>query len=242
MGSDYSAIRADNEREYGTGIKRWGRDVLASRYDDRTHFIYELLQNTEDALSRRRGWEGSRSVSFHLTENTLRISHFGQPFDQGDVRGICGIGESTKELTAIGRFGIGFKSVYAFTDRPEVHSGTEDFAIESFVWPVAVPMLDRDPDETVILIPLKASDETGHAEIATGLRRLGAAALLFLRQIEEIDWKVEEGRSGQYLRDSNEIDPGVRDQENVPIKKMYRESFSKPLVEIAVEKGEIGGS
>ena len=39
------------------------------------------------------------------------------------------------ELTAIGRFGIGFKSVYALTDSPEVYSGSEHFAIDSFVWP-----------------------------------------------------------------------------------------------------------
>ena len=51
MTSDYKAIRADNEREYGAGIGRWGRDLLANRYDDRTHFIFELLQNAEDALA-----------------------------------------------------------------------------------------------------------------------------------------------------------------------------------------------
>ncbi len=183
--------------------------LLADRYDDRTHFIFELLQNAEDALARRTGWQGSRSVTFHLTERALRVSHFGQPFDEADVRGICGIAESTKDLTAIGRFGIGFKSVYAFTDSPEVHSGTEDFAIESFVWPVAAPALDRNEDETVIEIPLKASDEAGHEEIAAGLRRLGASALLFLRQIEEINWSVQGGRSGLYLRESKEMDAGV---------------------------------
>ena len=99
--------------------------------------IYELLQNAEDALRKRSGWVGSRAVQFALIKSQLRVSHFGKPFDEPDVRGICGIDESTKDLTAIGRFGIGFKSVYAFTDHPEVHSGLEDFAIEDFVRPVA---------------------------------------------------------------------------------------------------------
>ena len=121
MTCNYQTIRRDNERRYGTDIGRIGPMLLANRYDDRTHFIFEILQNAEDALARRDGWQGSRAVTFHLTGKTLRVSHFGLPFDEPDVRGICGIAESTKDLTAIGRFGIGFKSVYAFTDRPEVH-------------------------------------------------------------------------------------------------------------------------
>lgn len=210
MASDYASIRADNVRRYGTDIGRIGPMLLANRYDDRTHFIFELLQNTEDALARRRGGPGPRSAMFHLTESQLIVSHFGRPFDEADVRGICGIAESTKDLTAIGRFGIGFKSVYAFTDRPEIHSGFEDFAIESFVWPVATSSIRRKPDETVILIPLKQNDATGPSEIAAGLERLGPSALLFLREIEEIHWSVDGGRSGLYLRQSDEIDAGVR--------------------------------
>jgi len=192
---DYQAIRADNEPRYGTEWGRIGPMLLANRYADRTHFIFELLQNAEDALARRAGWQGSRAVTFHLTESALRVSHFGHPFNDADVRGVCGIGESTKDdFTAIGRFGIGFKSVYACTDRPEVHSGTEDFAIENFVWPIAARPLDRDPNETLINIPLKASDDAIHDEIAAGLGRLGASALLFLRQIEEIRWTVDRAR------------------------------------------------
>ena len=55
MTCDYQAIRRDNERRYGTDIGRIGPMLLADRYDDRTHFIFELLQNAEDAhrLSRQ---------------------------------------------------------------------------------------------------------------------------------------------------------------------------------------------
>jgi hypothetical protein len=203
MACDYQAIRRDNERRYGTDIGRIGPMLLADRYDDRTHFIYELLQNAEDALAKRGKWNGKRSVSFMLDHNELRVSHFGKPFDEADVRGVCGIAESTKDLTAIGRFGIGFKSVYAFTDRPEVYSGDEAFAIESFVWPVAVEPSRRELDETVVVLPLRDASERPLIEV--GLRRLGPAALLFLRQIEEIDWSVEGGPSGLYLRSRPEV-------------------------------------
>ena len=114
MASNYNTIRADNERRYGTDIGRIGPMLPA----DRTHFIYELLQNAEDALAKRRPWSGKRSIRFQLGTNELRVSHFGKPFDEADVRGVSGIADSTKDLTAISRFGSGIKSVFAFTDRP----------------------------------------------------------------------------------------------------------------------------
>jgi hypothetical protein len=195
---DYALLAQENERRYGTEWNRIGGMLLADRYAERTHFIYELLQNAEDALRRRSGWTGSRSVRFELSEERLRVSHFGKPFDEPDVRAICGISESTKDLTAIGRFGIGFKSVFAFTDRPEVHSGREAFAIESFVRPVMVAPIERDPDETVIEIPLRTAAAV--PIIAAGLASLGPNALLFLREVDQIEWDVQGGTSGLYLR------------------------------------------
>src|SRR3954469_18371778 len=97
MAFDYKVIRRENERRYGTDIGRIGPMLLADRYDDRTHFIFELLQNAEDALGRRGSAVGPRSVTFTLTPGRLCLSHFGRPFDEADVRGVCGIAESTKD-------------------------------------------------------------------------------------------------------------------------------------------------
>ena len=204
MPSDYEAIRVENERRYGTDIGRIGPMLLANRYDDRTHFIFELLQNAEDALANRGGREGQRGVEFSLSPEALSVTHFGMPFDEGDVRGICGIGESTKgpTLTSIGRFGIGFKSVYTFTDGPEIHSGGEHFAIDSFVWPRAVSGDELPPEQTVIRLPFKNNDSTAAIEILAGLQRIGPRTLLFLREIDEISWSSGEGTSGIYLRET----------------------------------------
>jgi hypothetical protein len=95
MASDYALIRADNQREYGAGVGRWGQDLLTNRYDDRTHFIFELLQNA-GALARRKGWHGSRAVSFTLCATELRIVHCGQPFD---VSNVCGIGRPIEDYS-----------------------------------------------------------------------------------------------------------------------------------------------
>lgn len=210
MTTDYNTLRAENRLEYGKAIGRIGKMLLEDRYDKRTHFIFELLQNAEDALRRRSGWTGSRVVRFDLTRQALRIGHFGAPFDAADVRGVCGIDESRKDHTAIGRFGIGFKSVYAFTSRPEVHSGDENFAIEEYVLPIGVPKVERDLEETVILLRLKENDETAFDEIAEGLGTLGAESLLFLREVDEIVWEVAGGQSGRYRREGKTDDGFMR--------------------------------
>jgi len=207
MASDYAAIREANKAEYGN-VGRWGRDVLVNRYDSSAHFVFELLQNAEDALRRRNGWTGSREVRFELAPTSLRIVHCGNPFTLEDVKGVCGVGETTKDLTDIGRFGIGFKSVYAITDRPEVHSGDEDFAIENFVFPMAVPPTSRAADQTEFVLPLRTGDADLSPLVSDSLSKLGARTLLFLRQIEGIAWAVNGGASGLYLKENAE-DAGI---------------------------------
>jgi hypothetical protein len=141
------------------------------------------------------------------------VSHSGEPFADADVRGICGIGESTKshDLTTIGRFGIGFKSVYAFTDSPEIHSGSEHFAIDSFVWPRRIERVDADSQKTLFAFPFRAGDDGAFRDIAVGLEKLGARTLLFLREIDEINWSIDGGASGIYLRSKpNYIDAKSR--------------------------------
>ena len=160
VASNYEAICEENRRRYGTDIGRIGPMLLADRYDDRTHFIFELLQNAEDALSRRGDAPGPRKVTFELAPTRLSLSHFGRPFDEADVRGVCGIAESTKDKFSIGRFGIGFKSVYTFTARPEIHSGDEDFVVENYVQPRRANRTERSTDETLIVLPLKSGDES----------------------------------------------------------------------------------
>src|SRR2546426_7489451 len=73
-----------------------------------------------------------RSTLFPYT-TLFRSSHHGAPFTEGDVRGICGIAESTKDLTAIGRFGIGFKSVYAL-DRKSTRLNSSHLVISYAVF------------------------------------------------------------------------------------------------------------
>ena len=81
---------------------------------NKTHFIYELVQNADDSESTHLG--------LRLYENELFVWNDGRPFSQEDVQSICSTGSSDKDLTQIGSFGIGFKSVYNYTDFPEISS------------------------------------------------------------------------------------------------------------------------
>jgi hypothetical protein len=197
MPSEYEKIRSENIRDYGE--KTHHLAFLGRLYTDRTHFVFELLQNAEDKNASR--------VLFRLFEDRLEVVHDGETFDGRDVRGICGVGEGTKteDLTKIGKFGIGFKAVYAYTSVPEVHSGDEHFRIEHYVRPSAVT--SRNPgigwttlfvfgfDHTKVLI------ETACREITARLRGLTARTLLFLRQIKEIEYVLPDGTGGIYLRE-----------------------------------------
>jgi hypothetical protein len=211
MRSDYEAICAENRLRYGTQGAQKSGGLAAGLYEDRTHFIFELLQNAEDAIGRHPSGVGPRTVMFELSGERLRISHFGKPFDTPDVRSVCDIAESTKDEFSIGRHGLGFKSVYAITDRPEIHSGDESFAIDEYVFPKQVQPVTREAEETKIVLPLRRGDDKAQTDIATGFRHLGATSLLFLRHIDEIGWSVADGGSGVYLRSApRSLGPNVR--------------------------------
>lgn len=197
MPCDYDQIRADNIREYGEGTRHLS--FLGRLYTDRTHFLFELLQNAEDA--------GATRVLFHLFENKLEVFHDGRLFNEKDVRGVCGVGEGTKteDLTQIGKFGIGFKSVYAYTTTPEIHSGHENFSIENYVRPHAAQLCDIGNSWTTLFVfPFNKEDVEPVAacrEISVRLSKLSARTLLFLRKIQEIEYRLPDGRDGVYLRD-----------------------------------------
>lgn len=202
MPADYEYISSEHRLDYGRKLTVWAQDHLANRYSDRTHFIFELLQNAEDALAERGESALPTSVAFDLKPNGLEVRHFGEPFTPENVKSICAINESTKkeELTEIGRFGIGFKSVYAVTKRPEVHSSDEHFAIEDFVLPIAVAPRSTKPRETLFWIPFLDDDDSAVNEVSQALRTLGCRKLLFLKAVSEISWSLPDGSSGFFLK------------------------------------------
>ena len=213
-------IREENKRKYGTHVSVYGQVVFANLYSDRTHFVYELLQNAEDACerARKKGQKGRFHVSFELYPDRLEVRHNGIPFDENDVRGICGIVEAKKdkEIVQIGKFGIGFKSVYVYTTSPEVYSGDTichscikcAFCIKDYVHPYPIkPREDVLAGETLFVIRFDKEEvqKVAYSEIGSRLRNLGIRTLLFLNNLEEISYKTG-STAGKYLRRSKTVD------------------------------------
>ena len=121
MPSDYKAISEHNEDQLGKDTS--SRKTQVSMYSDSTHFVYEILQNADD--------HGATEVLFKLSKDAVMIEHNGEPFKEENVKAITYFGKSTsrEDLVKTGRFGIGFKSVFAFTATPIIISRPEHFQI-----------------------------------------------------------------------------------------------------------------
>lgn len=162
--------------------------LLGDFYPNNAHFLYELLQNAEDA--------GATQVRFELRSDRLVLQHNGRDFTEKDVKGITGIGKSTKkdDHKAIGEFGVGFKAVFSYTNSPEVHSGPYSFKITDLVCPVPVlPDRKLSRGSTVFVFPFNNPDKparTAFREIREGLAAFPDTVLLFLTNVRKILWFV----------------------------------------------------
>ena len=80
--------------------------------------VYELVQNGADAMVNRSGGR----IEVILTDTHLYCANEGDPIDESGLGALLGSNMSRKRGDEIGRFGLGFKSVLAVTDRPEFFS------------------------------------------------------------------------------------------------------------------------
>lgn len=204
MPSDYERILEQNLHEYGHGDRHL--KLLGELYPQRTHFILELIQNAEDAKAKR--------LEFRVFDDRLEVVHDGRLFDERDVRGVCGVGDGTKaeDLTSVGRFGVGFKSVFAYTKSPVIHSGDEHFRIEQFIRPHAEPPPSTALDSfTSITLPFNAKIKkaTARSEIVDALDELEPTTLLFLRHIGSLAVHVDGVRVREITRKVNRSKVGA---------------------------------
>lgn len=215
MPTDYRAISAYNEEMLGKD--RASRMSQVSMYADTAHFVFEILQNADDA--------GATEVVFEVSDDRLVIEHNGNPFTSDDVKAISYFGKGKTDITKIGHFGLGFKSVFAYTASPRIHSGNESFEITDLYTLRSVPLpADLERNRTRFVLPFDHETSrpayieagrlkkgtTARKEIAAKLAKLGPETLLFTRNLAEIRWEAE-GRPGHYLREERPLAGGGRE-------------------------------
>lgn len=199
-------------------IEDWFADEK-DLYSDTAHFVYELLQNADDA--------GSTEARFELCEDKLVFAHKGEhtrhftvsPIANrandvgteryGSVNALTDRNGTTKkgdndQGNAIGKFGRGFKSVYAYTRTPEIYDQNLRFKLERFIIPVNLSdqpdYSGRDPNETLFVLPFDRGEEMP-AEQAVDQIRVKLKELvfptLFLRNLKSI--RFQDGTAtGEY--------------------------------------------
>lgn len=174
---------------------------IVDKYKDSAHFVWELLQNADDTCASK--------VHFELFDDKLVFSHNGKrhfsitdvELDEssnmpvGDINAIVSIGDSNKiGEEKIGKFGIGFKSVFAYTSSPEIYDDKFKFVIKDYIVPTNVDKdyPDRKKGDTLFVIKFK-NPEKAKSDIYQKLSGL-ENPVLFLKHVTSLRWNygVEE--------------------------------------------------
>lgn len=167
--------------------------TVVELYAESAHFIYELIQNADDALAEH--------IQIVLYPNKLIFMHDGKKHfnitddkdhdcKPGDINSLVSVGRSNKTVNEeIGKFGLGFKSVYSYTNTPYVYDDSFHFKIDDKIVPV---LLDSDhplrkKGETLFELPF-IEPEKASAEIEKRLQNL-EMPVLFLPHVKSIKWK-----------------------------------------------------
>ncbi|NLM65736.1 MAG: hypothetical protein GX180_00920, partial [Enterococcus sp.] len=190
-------IAVNQENGFDEGIK----NLLTDLYPDSAHFVFELLQNAEDAKA--------SLAKFKLFDDKLEFEHNGNRlFSIDDVEAITGIGTSNKkdDPTNIGKFGVGFKSVYSYTLTPVIISGDYHFKIHDLVVPDidGLDSIDLPRELTKIIIPFNNPNkppEIAVTEIQDLLCSLNENTLMFLACISKVEYILPNGATGYLERE-----------------------------------------
>lgn len=212
--SIFKALQVDRKENAKVLQKPALRGVWAGiidKYPESAHFVYELLQNADDAKA--------TTAQIYLGKGGLLFMHNGtehftisdpatEEVDReagrlGHLNSITSVGASTK-LTAdnkIGKFGVGFKAVFQYTQTPEIYDENVNFRLEQNIVPILIekdhPL--RKKGETLFNIPFNKEGVVASKSYSAIFRKLQELnePLLFMNNLEEIVW-TRDGDSSKY--------------------------------------------
>jgi len=180
------------------------KNSVIEKYSDQAHFIYELLQNADDA--------GATSARFILKSDCLIFAHNGvrhfsvsdpKTEDEdslngklGDINAITSIANSNKTSASIGKFGVGFKAVFQYTATPHIYDPNLSFKINRFIVPslLETDYPGRRKEETMFVFPFDHEEQNvadAYSDISDKLKSL-SFPILFLSNLKDIDFEIDE--------------------------------------------------
>ena len=182
-------------------------------YSSATHFVMEIIQNGDDNRYEN-GMVPAMcfEMDVNLRQITVRCNEIG--FSEKDMISICHVGRSTKAGQAgyIGQKGIGWKSVFAVSDAPQIHSGNfhVQFDSETFVIPQILPA-ESSPAfsnewRTSFVIPLKANQDI-KSMCRELVEDISPQLLLFLKKLRRLDVVIKNDGRIDLIR-SMTVSPG----------------------------------
>lgn len=167
---------------------------VIDKYSDNAHFVFELLQNSDDAdASKIRVYFYEDSieyihngdVAFTLTDPALEGRYGAPPL--GHINAITSIGSSSKKSgNKIGKFGVGFKSIFKYVDVPHIEDDNFSFDLVDYIVPQASnrKCVHRRRGETGFWFPIKEAYK--NMQIIEKRFETLCYPLLFLENLMEI--------------------------------------------------------
>lgn len=226
MSDKKALIESIRRKEFGIGADLEGeakqivdnmvrkyRNLLSTVAEDLnskdTHFLLELIQNADDNSYK----EGViPSLSLEMNNEYLIVKNNEIGFQEKNIRALCSAGESSKKEEKfkgyIGEKGIGFKSIFKVTNKPEIYSNGYQFNFDrsetNDLLGYVVPHWIEEPkvkiDEyTTLFIPTKPQKTFD----STYLKDISNTLLLFLQKLRIIEVHTNE-KHIKYIREDND--------------------------------------
>lgn len=215
------------------------RALSSDLYTDSKRFIYELLQNADDASINTEDIK----VWIKLFDNKLVVAHSGKPFTVRDLQGICNINNGTKnrDIRKTGYKGIGFKSVFGQSDRVTIFTNGEFFRFDAifpfeWIWEDSRSDWEQKNDRKFQypwqIIPIYTEKGTIDKAISQYIANTGAnvATILEIKNIEETSQAIQSLTNSLnmfiFLKNIVEISFNVEEPITVKISRNNRDRIS----------------
>lgn len=205
----FNALHEERKLDARTFSKPDYRGIWAGvvdKYKEKAHFVYELLQNADDAQATEAVFELDKKHLVFRHNGTVQftVSSINETKKKGHINAITGVGNSTKnekEGNTIGKFGVGFKAVFQYTDEPRIYDDKFWFKIENFIIPTALDedYQGRNKGETLFDFPFSSPRES-YNEIVDRLMNLNNP-ILFLRHLKQVKIEIPKSDPIVYKKD-----------------------------------------